>query len=145
MNPVVSLFKFITIREFSLWLSLLMAQQWLHEYTGSIPDEDFFLSFFFFFHHFLGCSLGIWRFSGPGLNQSCSHRPTPQPQPQQLGIQATSATYTTAHGNTGSLTHWARPWIEPATSWFLVGFANHWATTGTPLFVPCTWCHQDLP
>ena len=22
--------------------------------------------------------------------------------------------------------------IEPATSWFLVGFINHWATTGTP-------------
>ena len=30
--------------------------------------------------------------------------------------------YTTAHGNTGSLTHWARPEIEPATLWFLVGF-----------------------
>ena len=43
-----------------------------------------------------------------------------------------SATYTTAHGNTGSLTHWARPGIEPTTSWFLVGFVNHWATTGTP-------------
>ena len=29
-------------------------------------------------------------------------------------------TYTTAHGNNGSLTHWARPGIEPATSWILV-------------------------
>ena len=38
------------------------------------------------------------------------------------GIWATSATYTTAHGNTGSLTHWARPGVEPPTSWFLVGF-----------------------
>ena len=27
------------------------------------------------------------------------------PQPQQRGIRAKSATYTTAHGNTGSLTH----------------------------------------
>ena len=27
-----------------------------------------------------------------------------------------SATYTTAHGNAGSLTHGARPGIEPATS-----------------------------
>ena len=25
--------------------------------------------------------------------------------------------------------------IKPATSWFLVGFVNHWATTGTPLVV----------
>ena len=45
----------------------------------------------------------------------------PQPQPQQRWIQAASSTYTTAHGNTGSLTHWGRPGIEPATSWFLVG------------------------
>ena len=45
---------------------------------------------------------------------------------------AASATYTTAHGNTGSLTHWARAGMGPATSWFLVGFVNHWATTGTP-------------
>ena len=43
-----------------------------------------------------------------------------------------TVTYTTAHGNTGSLTHWTRPGIEPATSWFLVKFINHWATMGTP-------------
>ena len=36
-----------------------------------------------------------------------------------------SATYTAAQGNAGSLTHSARPRIEPATSWFLVGFVNH--------------------
>ena len=36
----------------------------------------------------------------------------------------TSATYTTVHSNTQSLTHWARPGIEPATSWFLVGFIS---------------------
>ena len=33
-------------------------------------------------------------------------------------------TSTTAHGNTGSLTHWARQGMEPATSWFLVGFIS---------------------
>ena len=49
-------------------------------------------------------------------------------EPQQLGIRAVSATYPTARGNAGSLTHWARPGIEPASSWFLVGFVNHWAT-----------------
>ena len=37
-----------------------------------------------------------------------------------------------SHSNAGSLTHWARPGIKPETSWFLVGFVNHWATTGTP-------------
>ena len=40
-------------------------------------------------------------------------------QPQQHQIQATSATYTTGHGNAGSATHSARPGIEPETSWFL--------------------------
>ena len=33
-------------------------------------------------------------------------------------------TYTTAHGNTGSLTHWVRPGIRPASSWTLVGFVT---------------------
>ena len=52
--------------------------------------------------------------------------------PQQHGIRATSATYTTANGNTGSLTHWARPGIESVSSWILVGFINHRAMMGTP-------------
>ena len=61
-------------------------------------------------------------------------QPTPQlmSEPRQRGIRAASATYATAHSNAGSLTHWARAGIEPATSWFLVGFVNHCATTGTP-------------
>ena len=50
---------------------------------------------------------------------------------RQHRIRAGSATYTTAHSNTGSLTHWARPGIELETSWSLVGFVNHCATTGT--------------
>ena len=33
-------------------------------------------------------------------------------------------TYTTAHGNSRSLTHWSRPGIEPATSSFLVRFVS---------------------
>ena len=46
-------------------------------------------------------------------------------------IWASSATYTTAHSNAESLTHWARPGIEPEFSWMLVEFANYWATMGT--------------
>ena len=46
------------------------------------------------------------------------------PEPQQCQIRAASETYTTAHGNTGSLTHCVRPGIEPATSWILVGFVS---------------------
>ena len=37
-----------------------------------------------------------------------------------------------AHGNAGSLTHWARPGIKLSSSWMLVRFVNRWATTGTP-------------
>ena len=39
-------------------------------------------------------------------------------------IRATAETYTTAHSKAGSLTHWVRPGIEPATSWFLVRFVS---------------------
>ena len=45
-----------------------------------------------------------------------------------------SVTYTTAHSNASSFTHWAGPGVEPVSSWILVGFINHWAMTGTP---PC--------
>ena len=56
------------------------------------------------FCYFLGRSHGIWRFPGQGSNRSCrSNRPTPEPQ--QRGIRAASATYTTAQSNAGSLTH----------------------------------------
>ena len=39
-------------------------------------------------------------------------------------IHAESVTYTTAHGNTRSLIHWARSGIEPESSWMLVRFVS---------------------
>jgi len=45
-------------------------------------------------------------------------------QAQQLGIHATSATYTTAHGTSISLTRGVRPGIEPVSSWMLVRFIS---------------------
>ena len=39
-------------------------------------------------------------------------------------IRATAASLLRSHSNTGSLTHWVRPGIEPATSWFLVRFTS---------------------
>ena len=44
-------------------------------------------------------------------------------------------THTTAQGNPGSLTYWARPGIEPPPSWILVRFLTPWSTMGTPLVV----------
>ena len=73
-------------------------------------------NFFFFFFCFLGSH--PWKFPGWGTNRSYSCRP----MPQQRHIRALSATYSTAHGNAGSLTQWVRAGTEPATSWILVGF-----------------------
>ena len=54
------------------------------------------------------------------------------PQPRQSQIQTMGATYTAAHSNARSLTHWARPGTEPTSSWILVRFVKYWATMGTP-------------
>ena len=68
-----------------------------------------------------------------------------QPQPQQCGIRATSTTCTTAHGNTGSLTHWASPGIEPASSWMLVGFVSAEPWQELPLYIFFKrWSTEDL-
>ena len=48
----------------------------------------------------------------PRLGSNPSYQP--MPQPQQCRIWA-SVTCTTAHGNNGSLTHWARKGIKPTT------------------------------
>ena len=63
---------------------------------------------------------------------SCSYLPTPQPQ--QYQIQAASATYTTACGNAGSSTHWAKSRTESTSSqtWW---FVSPWATMSTPFVV----------
>ena len=55
-----------------------------------------------------------------GISQARDRISQPAPQPQQCQIWATSVSYTTAHGNAGSSTHWRRPGIEPMSSWILV-------------------------
>ena len=55
----------------------------------------------------------------------------PTPQPQQCQIWALAVTYTTAHGNTKSLIHWAKPGIEHVSSWLLDSFPLS-PTMGTP-------------
>ena len=47
------------------------------------------------------------------------------------GIRAAAAGLHHSHSNTGSLTHWTRPGVKPASSKILVGFLTHWATMGT--------------
>ena len=77
--------------------------------------EGLWLPFFFF------C------FLGPHLQHMEVPRLGVESELQLLAFTTTqdpsgTATYTTAHGNAGSLTHWVRPRIEPAFSWILVRF-----------------------
>ena len=72
-----------------------------------------FLSFFFFFF----------------LQRYLQHMEVPR-----LGVESELQlpAYTIACGNARSLTHCARPGIEPTSSWTYVGFSMHRATMGTP-------------
>ena len=57
------------------------------------------------------------------------------------------ATYTTAHSNAGSLTHWSSPRIQPVFSWILVGSLTtepHWELL-TLLILCCVLFCSFLP
>ena len=77
---------------------------------------------FFSFFGFLGRH--PWHTKVPRLEAELDLQLPAYPQPEQHKIQAMSATYTTANSNARSLTHGARPGIEPSTSWFLVRFIS---------------------
>ena len=79
-------------------------------------------TFLFFFLSFVLLGPHPQHMEVPRSNRIYSCWPTPEPQ--QCKIWAASVTYTTAHSNARSLTHWARPGMGPSTSWFLVGFVN---------------------
>ena len=64
------------------------------------------------------------------MNRSCSCWPTPEPQ--QHPIQASVFDLHHSSGKSRMLNPLSKARIKPATSWFLVGFVNYWATTGTP-------------
>ena len=57
-----------------------------------------------------------------GLHESCSCRPTPQPQ--QCRTWAASVTYSTAHPQCQILNPLSKARIKPASSWTLVGFVT---------------------
>ena len=79
-----------------------------------------FKSVFFFFLPFraacvaYGCSQARGWIGAAAAELCHSHRNTRS--------KAVSAAYTTAHGNARSLMPWARPGMEPASSWVIVGF-----------------------
>ena len=110
------------------------------------PLMSFIYAFIFSSYFFFSCTHGIWKFPGQGLNWSCSCQPIPQPK--QHGIWDTSVTYTTAHGDAESLTHWMRPGIEPISSGSLLlshnGDSPHTYFTPRNLYTICMQYHAIL-
>ena len=108
------------------------------------PNLSSFFSFFPFFFA-LGPHLG--HIEVPRLEVKSEPQLLPKPQPQQGSIRALSVTYTIVHSNAGSLTHWARPGIQPETSWLLVGFtspAPQWELTLFIIKETCSPVHKGL-
>ena len=86
-----------------------------------LQSDSFFLSIYLSIYlSFQSCTSSIGRFPGKRSNRRCSRRPTPEPQ--QHRIQAAFGTYTTAHSNTRTLTHWARSGIVTLSLGILVWF-----------------------
>ena len=130
----------ITESRLQLWLGFNPWPRNIHmQWVQPFNKKNFFSVFF------QDWTLGIRRFPGQGSNWSYSCQPVPQPQPQQWQIRAVFATYTTTNGNAVSLIHWWEPGIEPASSWILVGFLNHWTMMGTPEKTFLNPCSGLLP
>ena len=90
-------------------------------------------NFFFVFCLFRAIPVAYGASQARGSNWSCSC--WLPPQPKQHGIWAASVTYSTAHLNAGSLTHWARPGIEPTSSWMLGSLTTEpWWELQIPLY-----------
>ena len=94
--------------------------------------KTFIKSLILYFIYFLG--LHLWHMEVPRLGVQLELQ-LPANVTAITKIQAMSATYTTAHSNTRALTHWARPGMEPTSSWILVGFITPWATKGMPRII----------
>ena len=95
---------------------------------GSLYKYYLFFFFFFFFRatpaaHGNSQPRGQIRATADSLYHSHSN----------CRIPAESVTYNTVRSRAGSLTYWARPGIEPTSSWILIEFLTHWAPPGIAL------------
>ena len=88
---------------------------------GAFICNFLFLFFFLFFFYSHTCDIG--KFLGQGLNQL-------QPMPQPHWIQTTSITYASPCNNNISLTHLAKPGIEPVSSQTLCWVLNQLGHNG---------------
>ena len=82
--------------------------------SGSGPWSLFLKPGHFIFLLFLWLRLWCMDVPRPGVESEWQLKPMPQPRQNQ--IWATSVTYTTACGRTGSLIHWVRTGTKPTSS-----------------------------
>ena len=93
----------------------------------------------FFFFSFYGLTFGIWNFWARGQIRAAA-----------AGLQHNhsnaSATYTTAWGNTRSLTLWARAGIKPASSGTLSWVLNPLShkRNSKMCFLKCAYCQWNV-
>ena len=103
LKKILGFCSYFFIMLFSLCIDLGVFSQFILEIlpqTLKLTNLKLSISFF---GSFQGCTCGIWKFPGEGLNWRCRCWPTPQPW--QCQIQAVSVVYTTAYGNAQPLTH----------------------------------------
>ena len=126
-NPTIS--DLLWLASFNLMFARLIAARILL-LLSNIPLYGYTI-FYLFIHQLIDsfgvclfvCFLG-WHMEVPWLGVKWEPCCRPMPPSHQCWIQATSATYITAHGNIGFLTHWARPGIKLVSSWVLIWFIS---------------------
>ena len=98
------------------------------------------LNIFFFFFFFFFCFLGPHSqyVEVPRLGDELELQLPADSMATATWDLSHSATYTTAYGNARSPTHWARPGIEPMSSWILVGFVSATPQQELPILISNT-------
>ena len=79
---------------------------------------------FFFFFFFRAATAAYGSSQAKGWIRAVATSLRHSLHQRGCGIRAMSTTHTTAHSNAGSPTHWARPGIEPMSSWLLGRFIS---------------------
>ena len=128
-------------KRFSIYVHILVAER--HVRVVSNRHSNLNCGVFLFVCFCFCFVFGLFR------TAPWSYGHLPMTEPQQHGVWVMSVTYTTAHGNAGSLTCWARPGIKPMSSWLLIGCVNHWATMRTPTMYYikikfCWWSSMEI-
>ena len=95
--------------ELELWPMPQPQQSWILNHCTRLGIQVFFVCLFCWFVLFFALRVPPMAYGGSQARGQ---------------IRATAAGLRHSHRNARSLTHWARPVIKPATSWFLVRFIS---------------------